>query len=445
MKICNKNSVLSFLREAYQKKGGIFRADIAEAASSFGLSYAQAAGCAGFYSLVNGLSAEEYLSTELVKAGPLLAYLSENKWCGLTKAKAQPDKIINEIKASGLSGRGGAAFPTWKKWLDAKESKDRDKIVICNVSEGEPGTCKDQFLLLNCPEAVIEGMAICAAAIGSVEGYVYIRAGYEAAAGSIRDAIERAQDKLGGFTIYVVENLGAYVCGEETALIASLEGLRGESSKKPPYPTQQGFEEKPTVINNAETFASVPYILSLGGNSYSKNESRLFTVTGCGVAATVCEMPISSCISDIYKATDCCGTVKAFQLGGGASGMIFPAEFMDIPLNSDEAFAKGMRIGAGSVRFISEDESLVEICGEVAEFFTNESCGKCTPCRYGCKKLSEMLGSGEYTSAQLTETAKYISSAAFCALGQSSCNTLLSALAHFPAEFISSAEKETWI
>lgn len=445
MKICNRYSVLSCLREVYQKNGHISHSDISEAANAFDLSYAQVSGCASFYSLINGLPEEEYLSPELVKAGPLLAYSEQNKWRALAQATLMPDKIIDEIKASWLSGRGGAAFPTWKKWHDVRENNNNEKIIICNVSEGEPGTCKDQFLLLNYPEAVIEGMAICAAATGSEEGYIYIRAGYEAAAQSVRCAIKQAQDKLGRFTITVVENLGAYVCGEETALIASLEGLRGEPSKKPPYPTQIGFDGKPTVINNAETFASVPYILGIGGDAYRKNETRLYTVSGCGVSASIYEMPVGVSIKEIYIAAGCNGMVKAFQLGGGASGKIFPAAFMDIPLDSDEAIAKGMRVGAGSVRFISEDESLVDICGEVAEFFANESCGKCTPCRYGSKKLSEMLQSGEYKPSQLSEIANYISSTAFCALGQSSCNTLLSALAHFPAEFISSAEKETWI
>lgn len=261
----------------------------------------------------------------------------------------------------------------------------------------------------------------------------------------MRNAIQRSQDRLGDLIINVVENLGSYVCGEETALIASLEGRRGEPANKPPYPTRCGFDFKPTVINNAETFATVPYILGIGAKAFRDRESRLYTVTGCGITASVCEMPVTASISDIYKAVGGTEKVKAFQLGGGASGGIFPAGLMDISLTSGEALTQGMRVGAGSIRFISENESLVEICKEVAIFFANESCGKCTPCHYGCKKISEMLQSGEYTPEKLMKIANYIFSTASCALGQSSCNALSSALTHFPAEFALSAEKETWI
>lgn len=444
MKYEAKNSLLHRLRSEYEAAGAIGTEAIWSIADDFGLSYGEIAGKASFYSLVNGLPAEERLKPVLKKEGPIIIHARENSWAGLAKAQEAPENIIDEIELSGLSGRGGAAFPTGRKWRAVKQAQSSEKYVICNVSEGEPGTAKDLYLLSNFPLAIIEGMAICALAVGAKKGIVYIRAGYEDAAEALRKTIDAVSEKLNGFEIELVENLGAYVCGEETALISSLEVHRGEPAKKPPYPTERGLMSCPTVINNAESFAAVPLIIDIGAERYRENETRLFTVTGCGAKAAVCEMPLSVTVQDIFQAAGCAGSAKAFQLGGGASGAIFPAEYMSFSLSSSEAKAKGIRSGAGSLRFISEDENLRDICAEIMRFYADESCGKCTPCRYGCKKLCSMLRT-ESDIDELKSLAEYISASAFCALGKSVGNAILSAIKHFPEDFGNNGSKEEWI
>lgn len=436
--------LLPYLREELQKNGGLSREALAGAVGRFGVSYAQAAGCASFYSLVNGLPAEERLTPSVKRAGPLLAHGADRPWEGLKKARSAPGTILEELRLSGLSGRGGGGFPTVEKWSAVRSAPGSRKYVVCNVSEGEPGTGKDLLLLLRCPQAVIEGMAICALAVGAGEGYVYVRAGYEDAAEALRRALAESREALGAFSLHVVENLGAYVCGEETALLASLEGCRGEPAKKPPFPTEQGFLGCPTVINNAETFASVPLILDKGSAAFAAGETRLYTVSGCGAEGAVCEMSVRARPREIFEAAGCAGDVKALQIGGGASGPLFPARCLDVPFLSPEAALLGMAPGAGSIRFLSPEESVAGLCRDTADFFANESCGKCVPCRCGCQKLRDMLSAGA-SPEQLEELAVYIRQNAFCALGKSAGNTLLSALRYFPEEFDCPEEELTWI
>lgn len=428
-----------------QSLGGTYdEASIRRLAESFGLSFGEAAGIAGFYSRLNGLPAEERLDPVLMAEGPLIRHGKERPWCALPKAKAAPDTVIDTLLRSGLSGRGGAAFPTGEKWRAVQKSGEREKYVICNVSEGESGTAKDLWLLLNQPEAVIEGIAICALAVGAEKAFAYVREGYSDAAESLRAAISSAKDALDFLSIEVIENAGAYVCGEETALIASLEGRRGEPGRKPPYPTAQGLLGKATVINNAETFACVPLIIDMGAESFRENESRLFTVTGCGAECALCEMPLTSSPGELFKAARCGGEAKAFQLGGGVSGLIYPGEYMSLPFSSPEGGSGKFSLGAGSLRFIGEDESLSGLCAEILEFYTNESCGKCTPCRYGCRKLLKMLRGGG-SPGELKALAVHISSSAFCPLGKSVGNALCSAMEHFPHEFQNDEGEERWL
>ncbi|MGN1002123.1 MAG: NADH-ubiquinone oxidoreductase-F iron-sulfur binding region domain-containing protein [Oscillospiraceae bacterium] len=436
--------LLPYLRVELEKNGSLSRKALAGAAGRFGLSYAQAAGRAGFYSLVNGLPAEERLSPEVKRSGPLLAHGEERPWAGLRKARSAPGAILDELRRSGLGGRGGGGFPAADKWKAVRAAPGERKYVVCNVSEGEPGTAKDLLLLLRRPQAVLEGMAICALAVGAEEGYVYVRAGYGDAAEALRRALAESRGELGSFSLRVVENLGAYVCGEETALLASLEGCRGEPAKKPPFPTEQGFMSCPTVVNNAETFACVPLILDGGGDAFAAGETRLYTVSGCGARAAVCEMSVRARPREIFAAAGCAGSVKALQIGGGASGPLFPARCLDVPFLSEEAGRLGMSPGAGGIRFLSAGESVAGLCRDTAEFFANESCGKCTPCRCGCQKLRDMLAEGA-SPRQMEALAVYIRQNAFCALGKSAGNTLLSALRYFPEEFDCPEEEVTWI
>ena len=408
--------------------------DIAAAAEAFGCSYGEAAGVISFYSRFNGLPQEERLEPMLRSVGPLLRHAMERPWHALERCLASPGLIIDELERSGLCGRGGAGFPTARKWRAIKNSGSRERLIVCNVSEGEPGTAKDLFLLLNYPEAVLEGMAICAAATDCKSAFIYVRNGYSNAADSIRSAAERFRPMLRGLAIEVIETPGAYVCGEETALISSLEGRRGEARLKPPYPVEAGLFGVPTVINNAETFAAAALVLDCGAERFLQNESRLFTVTGCGASPAICEMPVTVSPSELFSAAGCTAEPKAFMLGGGASGRVFPSAFMSVPLSSQEAVRAGMLAGSGSVRFISGCESLRSICIEIIEFYSNESCGKCTPCRFGSRKLLQMLRSGS-GAADISELSECIAAGAFCPLGKSLGNALLSALRYFPHEF----------
>ena len=321
-----------------------------------------------------------------------------------------PDDVIKVISDSGLRGRGGAGFPTGTKWKFAKASKSDVKYVCCNADEGDPGAFMDRSVLEGDPHVVIEAMAIAAYAIGSNQGYVYIRAEYPIAVQRLRKAIEqaRAYGLLGknifgtdfSFDLDIRLGAGAFVCGEETALMTSIEGKRGEPRPRPPFPAVKGLFAKPTILNNVETYANVPRIILNGadwfasmGTEKSKG-TKVFAVGGKIINTGLVEVPMGTTLREVVY--DIGGGIpngkkfKAAQTGGPSGGCI-PAEHLDIPIDYDNLISIGSMMGSGGLIVMDEDNCMVDIAKFFLEFTVDESCGKCTPCRVGCKRLLELL------------------------------------------------------
>ena len=359
------------------------------------------------------------------------------------------ENILFEVKTSGLKGRGGAGFPTATKWMLTAASVADKKFIICNADEGEPGTFKDRVLLLEYPELVFEGMVIAGYTIGAEQGIVYLRGEYEYMRKSLEDYIDmmRKDNILGkniagkkdfNFDIKIYMGSGAYVCGEETALIESLEGSRGEPRNRPPYPVNTGYKGYPTVVNNVETLSSIPHIIIKGGEwfrKYGTNKStgsKLFSVSGDCEKPDVYELPWGTSINELLQVVGAKDT-KAVQIGG-ASGICIPkTQFHRILAFEDAATG-------GSIIIFNEDRDMLKVLKNFMEFFVEESCGQCTPCRIGNIKLLEgvaMIEQGEYTFSyinNLKELAKTMQLAAKCGLGQSSPNPFLSILENFKDE-----------
>ena len=371
-----------------------------------------------------------------------------------------PDDVIKVISDSGLRGRGGAGFPTGTKWKFAKASKNDVKYVCCNADEGDPGAFMDRSVLEGDPHVVIEAMAIAAYAIGSNQGYVYIRAEYPIAVQRLRKAIEqaRAYGLLGknifgtdfSFDLDIRLGAGAFVCGEETALMTSIEGKRGEPRPRPPFPAVKGLFAKPTILNNVETYANVPRIILNGadwfasmGTEKSKG-TKVFAVGGKIINTGLVEVPMGTTLREVVY--DIGGGIpngkkfKAAQTGGPSGGCI-PAEHLDVPIDYDNLIAIGSMMGSGGLIVMDEDNCMVDIAKFFLEFTVDESCGKCTPCRVGCKRLLELLTKvtdGTATMDDLDEMEKlcyYIKDNALCGLGPTAPNPVLSALKYFRHEY----------
>ena len=371
-----------------------------------------------------------------------------------------PDDVIKVISDSGLRGRGGAGFPTGTKWKFAKASKTDVKYVCCNADEGDPGAFMDRSVLEGDPHVVIEAMAIAAYAIGSNQGYVYIRAEYPIAVQRLRKAIEqaRAYGLLGknifgtdfSFDLDIRLGAGAFVCGEETALMTSIEGKRGEPRPRPPFPAVKGLFAKPTILNNVETYANVPRIILNGadwfasmGTEKSKG-TKVFAVGGKIINTGLVEVPMGTTLREVVY--DIGGGIpngkkfKAAQTGGPSGGCI-PAEHLDIPIDYDNLISIGSMMGSGGLIVMDEDNCMVDIAKFFLEFTVDESCGKCTPCRVGCKRLLELLTKvtdGTATMDDLDEMEKlcyYIKDNALCGLGQTAPNPVLSTLKYFRHEY----------
>ena len=371
-----------------------------------------------------------------------------------------PDDVIKVISDSGLRGRGGAGFPTGTKWKFAKASKNDVKYVCCNADEGDPGAFMDRSVLEGDPHVVIEAMAIAAYAIGSNQGYVYIRAEYPIAVQRLRKAIEqaRAYGLLGknifgtdfSFDLDIRLGAGAFVCGEETALMTSIEGKRGEPRPRPPFPAVKGLFAKPTILNNVETYANVPRIILNGadwfasmGTEKSKG-TKVFAVGGKIINTGLVEVPMGTTLREVVY--DIGGGIpngkkfKAAQTGGPSGGCI-PAEHLDVPIDYDNLIAIGSMMGSGGLIVMDEDNCMVDIAKFFLEFTVDESCGKCTPCRVGCKRLLELLTKvtdGTATMDDLNEMEKlcyYIKDNALCGLGQTAPNPVLSTLKYFRHEY----------
>lgn len=372
------------------------------------------------------------------------------------------EEVIQMVIDSGLRGRGGAGFPTGLKWKFAYQNKSDVKYVICNADEGDPGAFMDRSVLEGDPHSVLEGMIIAAYAIGATEGVIYCRAEYPLAVKRLNIAINQARQKgyLGkdifgkkgfNFDIYVKEGAGAFVCGEETALIASVEGKRGMPRKRPPFPASSGLWKKPTNINNVETFANVPYIILNGPESFNKfgteksKGTKVFALAGKIKRGGLVEVPMGISINDIIFKIG--GGIKenkkfkAVQLGGPSGGCI-PSYLGDTPIDYESITATGAIMGSGGMIVMDESTCMVDIARFFIEFTQKESCGKCTFCRIGTRRLLELLtkiceGKGEEDDLiKLEELSILIKDSSLCGLGQTAPNPVLTTLKYFKDEYI---------
>jgi [NiFe] hydrogenase diaphorase moiety large subunit len=383
------------------------------------------------------------------RTGPVI-FSGYSRGSSLSKALSMDrEDILLELRESKLRGRGGAGFPTSTKWMLTAAALSDEKYIICNADEGEPGTFKDRVLLVEYPELVFDGMVIAGYTIGAQQGIVYLRGEYEYLLKPLEDYLEQmrkdnllGKDILGKkgfyFDIVIFLGSGAYVCGEETALIESLEGHRGEARNRPPYPVNTGFMGKPTIVNNVETLATIPHILVKGAEWYKKfgtgksSGSKLFSVSGDCERPGVYELPWGTKISELLDLVEAKNT-KAVQVGG-ASGFCFSKSQFDRSLAYEDA-ATG-----GSIMIFNESRNMLKVLDNFMEFFVDESCGQCTPCRIGNVKLLEgvkMIERGEYTFAyinKLKELGKSMQVASKCGLGQSSSNAFISILENFNDE-----------
>jgi NADH-quinone oxidoreductase subunit F len=379
----------------------------------------------------------------------------------IAKQQLSQDEVIDEILASGLRGRGGAGFPTGKKWQFAKAYKSDEKFVICNADEGDPGAFMDRSLLEGDPHAVIEGMIICAYSIGGTGGVIYCRAEYPLAIKRLNIAIEQAREKgyLGtkicgvegfNFDIYVKEGAGAFVCGEETALIASIEGKRGMPTKRPPFPAESGLWNQPSNINNVETLSNIPWIIHNGASKYAaygtekSKGTKVFALTGKIKNGGLVEVPMGITIHDIiYKLGG--GIIdnkqfKAVQLGGPSGGCI-PASLDNTCIDYDSVNATGAIMGSGGMVVMDETTCMIDIARFFLNFTVKESCGKCTFCRIGTKRMLEILeriteGEGKDGDIEKLEELSYqIKENSLCGLGQTAPNPVLTTIKYFRHEY----------
>jgi len=371
-----------------------------------------------------------------------------------------PEEVIEEIKLSGLRGRGGAGFPTGVKWETCRQNPGMQKYAICNADEGDPGAFMDRSVLEADPHTVLEGLTIAAYAIGATEGYIYIRAEYPLAVKRLRSALERARENgysgkniLGSdftFNVHIMEGAGAFVCGEETALIASIESLRGMPRPRPPFPPQSGLDGQPTIINNVKTLATIPVIMEKGADWYAAigtEKSRgttVFALTGkianSGLVEVPMGTPLSSIIYDIGGGIPRGRQLKAVQTGGPSGGCI-PARFMDTRIGYEELAALGSIVGSGGMVVMDEATCMVEVARFFLSFTQSESCGKCTPCRLGTRQMLEILtriteGRGRDEDIDmLLSIAETVKDCSLCSLGKTAPNPVVSTIKYFRDEY----------
>jgi NADH-quinone oxidoreductase subunit F/NAD(P)H dehydrogenase (quinone)/NADP-reducing hydrogenase subunit HndC len=389
-------------------------------------------------------------------------YIARDGYMGSSKALLDmtSEEIIGEVKASGLRGRGGAGFPTGLKWEFASQSPGEVKYVLCNADEGDPGAFMDRSVLEADPHAVLEGMMIAAKAIGAHRGYIYCRAEYPLALRRLELAITKARDYglLGkdilysgfDFDLEVYQGAGAFVCGEETALIQSIEGKRGMPRPRPPFPAQKGLWDRPTVINNVETFANIAQIICRGGDWYAgigtetSKGTKIFALTGDVNNIGLVEVPMGTTLKTIIF--DIGGGIpkkrkfKAVQLGGPSGGCI-PADLIDTPVDFESISKVGAIMGSGGMIVMDDRTCMVDMARFFMDFIQEESCGKCTPCREGTARMLEILekitkGEGKPEDiGKLEELSKIIRGSALCGLGQTGPNPVLSTLRYFRDEY----------
>ncbi|MBR5772558.1 MAG: NADH-quinone oxidoreductase subunit NuoF [Clostridia bacterium] len=391
------------------------------------------------------------------------AYIGAEGYTALKKAVCDltPEQVIEIIKTSGLAGRGGAGFPTWFKWNAARQSEGEEKYLICNADEGDPGAFMDRAVIESDPHNLIEGMLIGAYAIGAKHAVVYVRAEYPLAIKRLKKAIEQAEEKgIIGNNIFgsgfscdftIKAGAGAFVCGEETALIESLEGHRGMPRLKPPFPAQSGFWHKPSNINNVETFANVSWIINNGGEAFAamgtegSKGTKVFAVTGKVKRSGLVEIPMGKTLRDVIF--DIGGGMKgdkpfkAVQMGGPSGGCI-PADLIDTVIDYKALGATGAIMGSGGMVVMDESTCMVGMAKFFLDFTAKESCGKCIHCRIGTKRMLEMLdritkGEGRQGDIELLEELCYsIKDGALCGLGQTAPNPVLTTIKYFRDEYV---------
>ena len=389
-------------------------------------------------------------------------YIAFDGYQALAKALTEmtPEQVIQEVLDSGLRGRGGAGFPTGKKWQFARASKAENKYFVCNADEGDPGAFMDRSLLEGDPHAILEAMAIGGYAIGASEGWIYVRAEYPIAVKRLEKAIEQAHEYglLGenifgtgfNFDIHIRLGAGAFVCGEETALMASIEGKRGEPRPKPPFPAVKGLFESPTNINNVETLGNIAQIILKGADWFksigipTSTGTKVFALGGkinnTGLVEVPMGIPLRTIIEDIGGGCPNGKKFKAVQTGGPSGGCI-PASLLDISVDYDSLTKIGAMMGSGGMIVMDEDNCMVDIARFFLDFTVDESCGKCTPCRVGTRRMLEILeritqGKGEEGDIEkLQELAESIKNSALCGLGQTAPNPVLSTIKYFRDEY----------
>lgn len=371
-----------------------------------------------------------------------------------------PDSVISELKASGLRGRGGAGFPTGLKWQFTKNAAGDQKYIICNADEGEPGTFKDRLILEGDPHSIVEGMVIGGYATGATKGYVYIRGEYQLSIDRLQKAINKAreygllgQNAFGAefsFDIEIVSGAGAYVCGEETALIESIEGSRGEPRFKPPYPANYGLFGKPTTVNNVETLANIVPIMQNGADWFKaigtpkSPGTKVYTLTGNVVNTGLIEVPMGITLREvIFEIGGGIPGGRQFKMAqtGGTSGGCLAGEHLDLPMDYDSLNEHGSALGSGALLIMDDSHCIVDVTKNFLSFFKHESCGQCTPCREGTMQLYRLvdkISRGEATQSDLDliqRLSRTMMNASLCALGQTAPVPLLSTLRYFADEY----------
>lgn len=398
--------------------------------------------------LINPESVEEYIARDGYRA------------LGKVLSEMTPQQVVDAIKESGLRGRGGAGFPTGLKWELAARAAGYPKYVVCNADEGNPGTFMDRSILGGDPHSVLEAMAICGYAIGSPKGYIYVRVEYPLAVEKLEIAIDKAREYglLGknifgtgfSFDIEIRVGAGAFVCGEETALLASIQGRRGEPRPRPPFPAQEGLWGKPTVINNVETWACIPPIILNGprwfasiGTEKSKG-TKVFSLAGKINNPGLVEVPMGTTLREIIF--DIGGGIpagkrfKAVQTGGPSGGCV-PQEYLDTPVDYESLTSLGAIMGSGGMIIVDEDTCMVDLTKFFLQFIQEESCGQCSPCRIGTRRMMEIMeritsGGGREGDIELLEELSWgIKSSALCGLGQAAPNPVISTLRYFRHEY----------
>ena len=390
-------------------------------------------------------------------------YIARDGYAALAKALTEmtPDDIIAEVKKAGIRGRGGAGFPTWMKWNFTKQAPGSEKYIVCNADEGDPGAYMDRSTIEGDPHSILEAMAIAGRAVGASHGVIYIRAEYPLAISHLETALKQAReygllgtDILGtgfDFDIELRLGAGAFVCGEETALLASTMGKRGMPIPRPPFPAVSGLWAKPTVINNVETWANIPVIILKGGEWFSKigteksTGTKVFALTGKINNSGLIEVPMGITLREIIY--DIGGGIrggkkfKAVQTGGPSGGVI-TADYLDVPIDYEHLQALGSIMGSGGMIVMDEDDCMVDVARFYQEFCVDESCGKCAPCRIGTRTLLTLLekiadGKGELDDIKKIEhVGRAMQKAALCGLGQTAPNPVLSTLRYFRDEYL---------